>query len=200
MTGFANPDRRADIPVSPWIARGEVIDAQRRAEDIIVAAKAYAERLRADAVRQADALREAARFQGLRDGVSAAAALIAEISSNLEVYRTEREAELSTLAFAIAHRILGAFAEEDRLIRAVRTALDEHRNTAGLRLRASAEIEPVLRTALLEAGGSASVTIDVDETAPSGTCTLVHPRGRIAIGPIDQLLALFAATAQRAIP
>jgi flagellar biosynthesis/type III secretory pathway protein FliH len=125
--------------------------------------------------------------------------LVDIISSDGEVYHAAREAELGTLAFAIAHRILGEFSEEDCLIRAVQTALDEHRNATGLRLRASAEIEATLRTAVAESGASASVTIEVDEMAPAGTCTLINPRGRIAIGPIDQLLALFATTVQRAI-
>jgi flagellar biosynthesis/type III secretory pathway protein FliH len=200
MNGFASSDHAADLPVSPWIVRGEVIDARRQAEDILAAAKASAGQMRADADARADALREAARLQGLSDGMSEAAALVAGLCSDLETYRSARETELSALAFAIAHRILGAFAEEDRLIRAVQTALEEHRNVTGLRLRASVEIEPVLRTMLTEAGDSAYVTIDVDETAPSGTCTLVHPRGRIAVGPIDQLRALFAATTQQATP
>ncbi|WP_036049723.1 type III secretion system stator protein SctL [Bradyrhizobium sp. Tv2a-2] len=190
----------ADLPISPWIVRSETIEAQKQAYDVLSAAQASAARLHAEAAAQADELRKSARQDGLRDGATAAAALVAEFSSSLEIYRAAREAELSTLAFAIAHRILGAFSEEDRLIRAVRTALDEHRNTTGLRLRASPEMASALRTALDGARAAPSITIEPDETASPGSCTLIHPRGRIAVGPVDQLLALFAAVVPGATP
>jgi flagellar biosynthesis/type III secretory pathway protein FliH len=188
----------ADLSISPWIVRHEMIDAQKQADDVLSAAAVAADQLRAEAVAEADRLREAARQEGLRDGAAATAALVAEVSAGLEVYRAAREAELGTLAFAIAHRILGAFPEEDCLIRAVRTALDDYRNTTALRLRTSAEMASVLRTALGEAVGF-SITIEVDQMASPGSCTLIHPRGRIAVGPLDQLLALLATVESGAI-
>jgi flagellar biosynthesis/type III secretory pathway protein FliH len=181
-----------ELPVSPWIVRREIIDVKNHAEQLLSEAKIAADRVLAQATAQAAGLRKASERQGLREGIATAAALIAKVSADLEAYRTAREAEIGTLAFAIAHRILGTFPEDDRLLRAVQTALDDHRNTTGLRLRASPEIASMLRT-FLEGEAGASVAVEVDETAPPSSCSLIHPRGRIAIGPIDQLLAMLAS-------
>lgn len=193
MTQPPNASVAGDLPTSPWVIRGVLVNALQQADAVLAAAEARAARLCAEAADQAEKLLEGARQEGLRDGAAEAAALIAEVSADLDIYRQAREAELGTLAFAIAHRILGALPEEERLARAVRTALDEHRNASGLRLRTSPHMEAVLRTVIEEAGVGASVTIEVDDTALPGECTLIHPRGRIAVGPIDQLLALLSA-------
>jgi flagellar biosynthesis/type III secretory pathway protein FliH len=195
MTQFPNASVARELPTSPWVVRGDLVDARQQADAVLSAARAGAARLSAEAADEADRVLEEARQEGLRDGAAAAAALIAKVSVDLEFYLKAREAELGTLAFAIAHRILGALPEEERLARAVRTALDEHRSASGLRLRTSPQMETVLRTVLEETEAGASVTIEVDDTALPGECTLIHPRGRIAVGPIDQLLALLSSTA-----
>lgn len=184
------------LPSSPWIARRDVVDAQKRADTILSAAVTLSERLRSEAMTEAEAVRASARQEGLRDGGAAAAQLLADVAAAAETFRAAREAELSTLAFAIAHRILGAFPEEERLISAVRTALEEHRATVGLRLRVAPEMVEVLQSALQSTDTGTSVSVEADDAASSGDCTLIHPRGRIAIGPLDQLRALLAATEQ----
>jgi flagellar biosynthesis/type III secretory pathway protein FliH len=182
---------------SPWIVRAELVDAHSRAEDIIAEAEGEAARLRAEAAAEAERAREAAEETGLREGAAAAAALIAEVSAGVEATAAAWEADISRLAFAIAHRIIGEFAEDERMILAVRTALVEYRDTAGLRLRVSAQMEPVLRAALAQSGAGLRVDIEVDEDAWSGACTLIHPRGRVAVGPFDQLQALRDAAEPR---
>jgi type III secretion system HrpE/YscL family protein len=190
----------ADLPFSPWIVRGRLVEAQKQADEVLLTAKAHADRIRAEAAAQADDLLKQAWQEGLREGAVTAASLIAEVAAGVEHYRKAREDELRTLAFAIAHRILGAFPEDDLLIRTVRTALDEHRNTMGLRLRAGPAVAPLLRMSLSENDVGVSVTVEEDHTVPPGSCSLIHPRGRIAIGPLEQLLALLRASSLEVIP
>ncbi|MCQ8239617.1 type III secretion system stator protein SctL [Rhizosaccharibacter radicis] len=181
------------LPGSPWIVRGETLDAQRDATRIRGQARQDAERLLVDASRAAQRLRDEAGRQGLEAGEAAAARLLADAADAATRFRQDAEAELVPLAFAIAHRILGSFPEEERLLRAVRTALDEHRNVSGLRLRASPTTATALRNALAAEGRADAVLIEIDDDVAPGGCTLVHPRGRAAIGPLDQLRSLFAA-------
>ncbi len=178
------------LPRSPWIVRGEILDALREADEIRNAAEAEAEAIRARGASDATAIRDAARQDGLRDGAIRAARLLVEAEAAAAAFRAAGERELVPLAFAIAHRILGAFPEEECLVRAVTTALEEHHGTAGLRLRADPPTASLLRAALRQAGRADAVLVDVDEEATPGTCTLVHPRGRAAIGPLDQLRTL----------
>jgi flagellar biosynthesis/type III secretory pathway protein FliH len=178
---------------SSWIVRAETVESHHRADDIIAKAERQAARLRGDAAEEAARAREAACREGLEEGKAAALALIAEVSSALDSQAVAREAEISRLAFAVAHRILGEFPEEERLVRAVTTALDEQRGAMGLRLRLSPKMESVLRPVLDQRDDVPPVTIEVDEGASADTCTMIHPRGRIAVGPLDQLQAFRAA-------
>jgi flagellar biosynthesis/type III secretory pathway protein FliH len=141
--------------------------------------------------------REAARQEALREGKAAAMALITEVSTAIEAQIAARETELPRLAFAIAERILGEFPREERLVRAVKAALDEHRGTEGLRLRLSPLMEPMLRAALDEISTTIPrVIVEVDESASPDACTMIHPRGRIAVGPFDQLKSIRTAIEQ----
>lgn len=183
-------DLKSALPRSPWIVRGEILDALREADEIRSAARTEAETIRAQGASDADAIRDAARQDGLRDGAARSARLLAEAEAAAASFRAAGERELVPLAFAIAHRILGAFPEEERLVRAVTTALEEHHGTSGLRLRADPPTASLLRAALRQAGRADAVLVDADDEAVPGTCTLVHPRGRVAIGPLDQLRTL----------
>ena len=176
---------------SPWIVRGEILDSLREAERIRADATAAADALRARAEAEVAAIRSTAHQEGLRRGAAAAASLLADAAAAAVASDEAREAELVPLAFAIAHRILGAFPEQDRVTRAVRTALEEHRGTSGLRLRADPHTAAFLRVSLEDAGGPGAILVEADEQAPPGRCTLVHPRGRVAIGPVEQLRTLF---------
>lgn len=196
MSGLRSIPRIGPDPSSsPWIVRAESVEAHRQAHDIVALARSEAAQLREQAIADAERVREAARAEGLRDGAAAAAALVAEVSAAVDEDAAARKADIGRLAFRIAHRILGEFEESDRLIRAVMTALNDHHGAAGLRLRVSPQMEPVLRAALDQAGAGTQVTIDVNEGASSDSCTMIHPRGRIEVGPLDQLQALRAAVA-----
>ena len=179
------------LAASPWIVRGEILGSLRQAERIGADAKAAADALRAQAEAEVAAIRSAAHQEGLRRGAVAAASLLADAAAAADAFSKAHEGELVPLAFAIAHRILGAFPEQDRVTRAVRTALEEHRGTSGLRLRADPHTAVLLRVLLDDAGQSGAILVETDDQAPAGRCTLVHPRGRVAIGPVDQLRTLF---------
>ena len=181
------------LPESPWIVRGESVAALRDAERIRTQARQDAERLLVDAARTAQRLGDEARRQGAAQGAAEAAQLLADTADAVRDFRRDAETELVPLAFAIAHRILGAFPEEERLVQAVDTALQEHRTVSGLRLRAGPAAAAALRAALGAAERGKAVMVEVDEEAAPGHCTLVHPRGRAAIGPLDQLRILFDA-------
>jgi flagellar biosynthesis/type III secretory pathway protein FliH len=185
----------AALPSSPWIIRGEILEALRDGEAIRAAAAAEAVQLRRAAEADAARLREQARQEGRAAGEAAGAALLANAAAAIDTFRRDAEAELLPLAFAVAHRILGAFPEDERLLRAARTALDEHRGVSGLRLRAAPATAEALRAGLRQDGREGAVSVDADGEMEPGRCTLVHPRGRAAVGPLDQLRALFDATA-----
>lgn len=195
MSGTPNARPAAEtLLASPWIVRGEVLDALRQADEIRAAAASAADALRVQAETEVEAIRSAAHQEGLRQGAAAAAALMADATAVADTFSKTRESELVPLAFAIAHRILGAFPEEDRVTRAVATALDEHRGTSGLRLRADPHTAALLRVSFDDVGRPDSILVETDEHAPPGRCTLVHPRGRVSIGPLDQLRTLFETT------
>ncbi len=183
----------AEALASPWIVRGEVLEALEQADEIRAAASATAKALRACAVSEAEAIRLAARQEGLRQGAAAAATLLADAANAADTFQKARERELVPLAFAIAHRILGVFPEDDRMRRAVTTALEEYAGTSGLRLRADPDTAALLRGSLGVAARPETVVFEVDDQAPSGRCTLLHSRGQVAIGPADQLRTLFQA-------
>jgi len=186
------------LPASPWIVRGNTLEALRDADAIRSRARQDAERLLRDAARTAAAIRDEARRQAIADGQAEAARLLTDVVEAVQNFQREAEAELVPLAFAIAHRILGAFPEDERLMLAASTALDEHRGVSGLRLRAAPATAAALRGALSQDGHAGLVTVDVDEGMAPGGCTLVHPRGRAAVGPLEQLRLLFAATGSEA--
>lgn len=192
VTGCSAPSTPV-LPCSPWIVRDEIRIALLRADEIEAGAARRAAEMVSRARADADAIREAARQEGMREGAAAAARLIAETDAAVATYRRTSESELVPLAFAIAHRILGTFPEDDRLLRAVTTALDEHQGTSGLRLRADPHTASRLRDALRRADRTDQVLVDVDDAASPGSCVLMHPRGRASVGPIDQLHALFGA-------
>lgn len=193
MSGVPDRDPRA-LPASPWIVRGETLEATRDAERIRAQARRDAERLLADAAHGARLLGEEARRQGMDRGAQEAGRLLADAAEAVLAFRRDAETELVPLAFAIAHRILGAFPEEERLLRAVDAALDEHRHASGLRLRVGAAAAAALQAALGAGGRGGSVMVEIDENAAPDGCTLIHPRGRAAVGPIEQLRALFATS------
>jgi len=182
------------LPASPWIVRGTTLEALRDADAIRRQARQDAERLLRDSARTAASIREEAKRQAVADGEAEAAHLLADVAEAVQHFQREAEAELVPLAFAIAHRILGAFPEDERLLLAASTALEEHRGVSGLRLRAAPVTAAALRRALDQDGRAGLVTVDVDEGMAPGGCTLVHPRGRAAVGPLAQLRLLFAAS------
>lgn len=196
-TGRGPPEAGVSVPPSPlsspWIVRGDTLRALRDADAIRLRARQDAERLLRDAARTAASVLDETRRLAVAQGEAEAARLLASAADAVQEFRHEAEAELVPLAFAIAHRILGVFPENDRLLQAVTTALDEHRGVSGLRLRAAPVTAAALRLGLDQTGRGNTVTVDVDEGAPPGTCTLVHPRGRAAVGPLEQLQLLFAA-------
>lgn len=179
-------------PSSPWVVRSERLSAIEEGEAILTAARAQAESLREAATRDAASLHRQAQDAGLAEGAREAAALVGAAQAAIAVQREADAAEMLPLAFAIAHRILGAFDEDDRLHRAARAALDEHHNLAGLRLRVAPAAADVLRAAL-RAEGLTTVAVDADDGVGRDGCTLVHPRGRAAVGPIDQLREIMAS-------
>lgn len=199
MTGKRSSEPAGQaLAASPWIVRGEILDALSQADRIRADAAAAADALRARAEAEVAAIRSAAHQEGLHQGAAAAASLLADAAAAAAAFNKAREGELVPLAFAIAHRILGVFPEQDRVTRAVMTALDEHRGTSGLRLRANPHTAAFLRVSLEDAGQLDAILVETDDQAPPGRCTLVHPRGRVAIGPVDQLRTLFENTSATA--
>lgn len=180
----------ASLPHHPFVVRGPELQALRDAAAI-----------RDQAQQEAAAERERERRHGYADGLREAAAAAAQLVRNAEAavedYWSRREQELAALALAIAHRIVSGLPPDDLLAGVARTAIAEHRQDTSLTLRAAPDAAAVLRRCLADDTATARVEVQADASLPPGGCVLSHPRGRTAIGLLDQFRAMLA-TAERA--
>lgn len=180
------------LPASPLVIRADILRARADAAALLAEARAEAARLRAEAEADAEAARASGREDGRRAGEAEAARLVAAASEAADAFLAAREAELGTLALAVAHRLIGALPPEERLFRLVQTALAEHRAELRLALRVPPGDAAGLRAALAEVDPDGRVTVEEDPAAAPGSCVLAHARGRTAIGLLDQFRALLA--------
>jgi flagellar biosynthesis/type III secretory pathway protein FliH len=199
MRGTTTVDRMA----SPYVVKAARLDALRDGDAIREAAHLEAARVRAEAAdllaaaeAEVAAIREDAYASGLAEGAAEAATLIAGAAEAASKFLREREGELREVAFAVAHRILDSLPRNETTLRLAQDALAEYGRDQHLVVRVSPAVADVLRAALDAAPGGAQVTVAVDPALEPGACTLVHPRGRTDIGLIAQFRALMA-TGQR---
>jgi type III secretion system HrpE/YscL family protein len=180
------------LPKSPLIIRREIMGVKNEAREIISRAEREADGIRLEARRQAEQERHRGHADGVKDGRAEAARLLAEASATVDAFYEAREKELMDLAFAIAERLIGALPEHERLARVAQAALAEHRGDQKITLRVGPGTAAPLRDALRQYDQHGRVTIETDEHAAPGSCTLLHDRGRSSIGLLDQFRALMA--------
>jgi type III secretion system HrpE/YscL family protein len=180
------------LPKSPLILRREIVGVKNEAREIIERAEREAEGIRMEARRQAQQDRHQGHAEGVKDGRAEAARLLAEASATVDAFYEAREQEFTDLAFAIAYRLIGELPEQEQMARVARAALGEHRGGVKIMLRVGPGTAGPLRDALRPYDPEGRVDIETDETAPPGSCTLLHDRGRSSIGLLDQFRALMA--------
>lgn len=185
------------LPTSAFVIRCDDLRSRADAQAIL----ADAERIRQEAARDRLELLEAARLEGLRQGLEEAAGVAARAAEAVEAFWAQRDAELPDLVFALAHRVLASLPADDLMLRLVRDAIAEHGRDVRLTLRLAPEAATALRDALGHALGDAEAkdrvaVIGDPETAP-GECTLVHARGRTDIGLLAQFRAMLASLDKR---
>lgn len=172
---------------SPFVVRASVMRAREDAGAIRTAALREAAQLRMQAGADAEAIRRTARSGAARE----AASLLADAATAADGFLRAQEAELTELAFALAHRLVADLPQTTRTVALVRTALAEHRDLSRLTLRAPHAVATALRTALAATPGAANrVEVQNDPALGPDECLLVGPQGRTALGPLQQFRAL----------
>lgn len=179
---------------SPFIIRSAKIEARADARAIVEAAEDEARRVRAAAQDERIATLEAARRDGMRQGLAEAASVAARTADAVETFWRERERELRDVALAVAHRILSSLPADDVTSRLASEAIAEHARDSHLELRAAPETADLLRKTFEDRPSGAQVTVVTDPTLPRDACALLHPRGRSEIGLLAQFRSLMAAS------
>lgn len=184
-----------DLPSSAFVVRGDDLRLRGDAKAIL----ADAERIRQVAEQDRVASLEAARLEGLQQGIGEAADLAARASEAIEAFWARRDAELPDLVFAVAHRILSSLPADDLMLRLVRDAIAEHGRDVRLTLRVAPEAASLLRDALGDVEAKGRVAVIGDVTMAPGDCTLLHARGRTDIGLLAQFRAMIASLDKRVL-
>lgn len=162
------------------IIRKSELDAQLIAEKILADAKAEAQRYCEQAESETQALRERT--------LDAAQATATEIRVRAERDASElltaRQEELSSLAVAIARKIVGEEirSDADTICRIVARCLDEAGQSRRLVLRINPNDEPAIREQLetLRSLTQATlISVAIDETIPTAGCIVETDRGQI---------------------
>jgi flagellar biosynthesis/type III secretory pathway protein FliH len=182
-------------PGSPYVLRGDTLRARADAAAIREAALADADAVRARAEAEARARAESLLGEARARAMSESAALLARAAGDADALLRAREEELTALAFALAHRLVNDLPRDTRTLRLVWTALAEHRDVSRLVLRAPPATAASLRAGLCGGDGDARgracpVEVVDDATLGADECVLVHPKGRTALGPLQQFRAL----------
>lgn len=178
---------------SPLIIRADKQRAYADARAIVAEAVSEAAGVRAQLSAERSAALEAARLEGLQQGLAAAAALTSNATAVVEQFWAEQEAELREVVIAVAYRVLSSLPAEETLIKLASEAINEYGRDVGLTFRTAPDAAACLRTALQECGCGNRVTVIADTDLAEGECTLVHPRGRTEIGLLAQFRALVAS-------
>ncbi len=177
-------------PRSRFIVRGGIYGVHREAHMILADARAAAVRMRAELDAERRGVLEAAREEGLRQGISEAAPIVADVAIAIDAFWRERESELAEVGFAIAHRILGSVPADEVLARLASEAIAEHAASVKLTLRAGPEAAAYLRAALKDLGHDHRVTVLADPAVAPGECNLSHKHGRANLGLLAQFRAM----------
>src|SRR5262245_29587538 len=114
------------LPHSRFVIRGNKLDAHRDAHAILADAKAAADRMRAGLGVERRRVLAEARREGMRQGISEAAGIVANTSKAIDVFWREQERDLTELAFAIAHRIIASLPADEAMVRLASEAIAEH--------------------------------------------------------------------------
>jgi type III secretion protein L len=175
---------------SRFIVRGNTLDAHREAQAILTDANAAADRMRAELDAERRRVVAEARREGLRQGISEAAEIVAHAGNAIDAFWREREGELADIAFAIAHRIIASLPADEALVRMASEAIAEHAASVQLTLRVAPEAAVYLRHSLMTMEQGHRVTVVPDPAAAPGECTLVHKSGRMELGLVAQFRAM----------
>lgn len=181
---------RPSLPHSPLILRREDMRVRDQAGLIVQRAEQHAQEIRRQAEHDAIEQRRLGYEDGVRDGRTETGRLLAEAAATVDMFYADREEELTELAFAIAHRLIGELPPREQIRRLAQAAVAEHRGGVRLKIRVSPHNAEDLRAAVGAFDTEGRVEVEVDDNAVPGTCTLVHPRGRASIGLLDQFRAL----------
>ncbi|UDL94598.1 hypothetical protein LGH83_19220 [Lichenihabitans sp. PAMC28606] len=176
------------LPASRFVIRGDVMRAHGDAKTILAEAEAAAARLRGSVETERLEAIEAARREGLRQGLADAALLASHAATAIDTFWREQRAQMHEVALAVAHRILSSLPEPEILARLAGEAIDDYGRDVRITFRTAPEEATALRAALQDHGNRIVVLVDV--TAKPGECTLVHPRGRTEIGLLAQFRSM----------
>jgi flagellar biosynthesis/type III secretory pathway protein FliH len=178
---------------SRFIVRGDTLRAHKEAHTILADANVEASCVKAAAEAERFNIFEAARQQGLRQGISQAANIAVNAANAIDEFWREREAELAEVAFAIAHRIVGSLPADEILAQLASEAIAEYGTSLQVTLRAAPEAAAYLRNFLKNSAHGHRVTVLADPAAAPGECSLSDIHGRTNLGLLAQFRAMMKA-------
>lgn len=179
-------------PSSPYVIRAPQFDALTDARRIRATAQeeaaAYLEEAhrQANAVRlaakaDAEALKEEARIQG---------------QAEIRAYLQSCENSLADIAFLVARRLIDDLPQDEKLMRLVRTALNDLPAQMGMVVKVPMSEGSALRKAMQQEGGVLEgLTVMECPGLENGECVLQHEQGQTRLDVTAQLRALWQGAA-----
>lgn len=184
----AAPQAPRLVPTGPVVTAAEAA-IWGEAEAALAAARRHEAQVRDWARDLLDRERERGHAEGYAAGAEAAARLVAETASRAADHIAALERDLPDLVHDLVARILGTFEPGDRIVRAIRHAVERLRPDAQAVLRFAPGEADLVRQALAGLGGHA-LRIEPDPSLAPGECSLRSAVGRVEIGVEAQLRAL----------
>jgi flagellar assembly protein FliH len=178
--------KKGSIPATPGTASADALltTARERSREILAAAEAEAERLRAGAIAEVSEARSAAAAAGFAEGRGLAAAILARAGEVREAKLAELDGAVVEVAIEIARRIVGRelATRPDAVLDVARRALRAAAGSGDIVLRVATGDLAAVREAddelrgLLERG---ALSLAEDPTLARGEIVVEACRGRI---------------------
>lgn len=171
-----------------------------KAQDLLDAAEAEAEQIR----QKAEIAYEEREKQGYEDGVAQGqlqqAEKMLETSLQAVSYLEGLEHQLVEVVSTAVRKIIGELDDKERIVRVVRTALDQVRGRQQVVVRLCPDDEPYVREnlgPLLSPGNSAHLELVADQHLKPGSCMLESEMGVLDASLSVQLKAIEHALAAK---
>ena len=184
------------LPAGP-IVRAEEIGVWREARQALLAARAFAARLRRRAREERAAELQRGHAEGMEQAAREVAARLLGLQAEADAQAARLQDEIPGLALDAVRSILGEMEPDERTRRAVGHALARFGPGEAATIKVAPDAIAAVRQAIrdLEAAGHTlpHLAIEADAARRPGRCTLLTRHGMVELGLDDQLGALATA-------